>query len=68
MQKKVLSYIIIGIGIVILLVSLLADLIGIGAHPGFGTKQAIGVLIGVVIGIIGFILLRKRVKTPQTKS
>ena len=59
MQKKALSLIVIGVGIVILLVSLLADVIGIGKYPGFGYKQAIGTAIGIVIFIIGLIIYRK---------
>jgi hypothetical protein len=63
MQKKVLCFVFIGVGIIILLVSLFADLIGIGV-PGFGTKQVIGTVIGAIIVIIGFILYRKWGKSP----
>ena len=56
----------IGIGIIILLASLFADLIGIG-FPGFGTKQVSGTVVGAIIVIISFILYRKWAKTPQTK-
>jgi len=54
-----LSLILIVIGIIILLVSLLADMIGIGGYPGIGYKQIIGAIVGAVISIIGFILYRK---------
>jgi hypothetical protein len=50
---------IIGIGIVVLLTSLLADLIGIGGYPGFGKKQFIGTVLGTVLIIMGVILHRK---------
>ena len=59
MQKKRLSLILIVIGIIILLVSLLADVLGIGGYPGMGYKQIIGAIVGAVISIIGFILYRK---------
>ena len=59
MQKKTLGLIIIVIGIIILFFSLFADLLGIGGYPGIGTRQTIGIIIGVVIAIIGFILRRK---------
>ena len=59
MGKKGLSLILIVIGIIILLVSLLADMIGIGGYPGMGYKQIIGAIVGGVISIIGFILYRK---------
>jgi uncharacterized membrane protein len=59
MQKKRLSLILIVVGIIILLVSLLADVIGIGGYPGMGYKQIIGAIVGAVIAIVGFILYRK---------
>jgi hypothetical protein len=59
MGKKGLSLILIVVGIIILLVSLLADMIGIGGYPGIGYKQIIGAIVGAVISIIGFILYRK---------
>lgn len=59
MQKKRLSFILIVVGIIILLVSLLADVLGIGGYPGIGYKQILGAIAGAVISIIGFILYRK---------
>jgi hypothetical protein len=59
MGKKGLSLILIVVGIIILLSSLLADMIGIGGYPGIGYKQIIGAIVGAVISIIGFILYRK---------
>jgi hypothetical protein len=59
MKKKGLSLILIVVGIIILLVSLLADVIGIGAYPGFGSKQIAGTIVGAVVAIIGFIWYRK---------
>jgi hypothetical protein len=58
MQKKVLSFAVIEVGIIILLLSLFADMIGIG-YPGFGYNQIIGTVIGVIIGSIGFVLYQK---------
>jgi peptidoglycan/LPS O-acetylase OafA/YrhL len=45
MNKKVLLI----IGIVLLLLSLLADVIGIGREPGFGMGQIAGAIIGLLI-------------------
>lgn len=59
MQKKGSSIILIGVGIIILLVSLLADVLGIGGYPGIGFKQIIGAVVGAVIVIIGLRRLRK---------
>jgi hypothetical protein len=38
------------------LLSLFADLIGIGGYPGIGYKQVVGIIFGVVIIVIGSIL------------
>jgi len=59
MGRKGLSLILVVIGIIILLVSLLADVLGIGGYPGIGYKQILGAILGAVISIIGFILYRK---------
>ena len=57
--KKALSPILIVVGIIVLLLSLLADPLGIGGYPGFGYKQVIGAIAGVVVAVIGLILRRK---------
>ncbi len=59
MRKKGSSIILVGIGIILILVSLLADVLGIGGYPGIGFKQIIGAVVGGVIAIIGFRMLRK---------
>ena len=59
MQKKGSSLILMGVGIILLLVSLLADVLGIGDSPGIGFKQIIGAVVGAVIVIIGLRGLRK---------
>jgi hypothetical protein len=57
-QKKVLGYILMGVGIILVLGSLLADVIGVGPQPGFGKLQGIVMLVGGVTGIMGFVLNR----------
>ena len=42
------SLILIGTGVTIIFISLLADSIGMGDYPGFGWKQMIGTAIGMV--------------------
>jgi hypothetical protein len=59
MKKERSTLILIGVGIVLLLVSLLADVLGIGGYPGIGFKQIAGAVVGAVIAIIGFIIRRK---------
>ena len=57
-QKKVLGHIFMGVGIIVVLGSLLVDVIGIGSQPGFGKLQGIAMLVGGVVGIVGFVLKR----------
>jgi hypothetical protein len=46
------------LGVVLLVLSLLADRIGVGANSGFGYKQIIGVVLGVIAIIRGIWLLK----------
>jgi len=46
-------------GIALLLISLSADVIGLGASPEFGYKQIGGSLVGAVAAIIGGLLYRR---------
>jgi uncharacterized membrane protein YcjF (UPF0283 family) len=59
MKKEGSTLILIGVGIVLLSVSLLADVLGIGDYPGIGFKQIAGAVVGAVIAIIGFRMRRK---------
>ncbi len=59
MNKKTIGLILIIVGIIILLLSLLADTLGIGGTVTFGYKQTTGVIVGLVLAIIGFLLNRK---------
>lgn len=53
MSRKTSGYILIALGIILLLVSLAADSLGLGAVPGFGWKQLVGALIGVLALLAG---------------
>jgi uncharacterized membrane protein YgaE (UPF0421/DUF939 family) len=53
MSKKTIGYLLIALGVVIAVVSLAADVIGIGHKPGIGWQQLLGTAIGVIIAIIG---------------
>jgi hypothetical protein len=53
MAKRGSALIMVVVGVILALVSLLADAIGIGGEPGFGYKQAAGLLIGIVLVAIG---------------
>ncbi len=46
-------YFMLGLGALVVLVSALADVLRIGSEPGFGYKQAAGVLVGIALIIAG---------------
>jgi uncharacterized membrane protein len=52
-QEAYIRYLVLGIGGLVVLVSVLADVLGIGGEPGFGYKQDVGVLVGAAIIIAG---------------
>lgn len=56
-------------GILIVLASLLADVIGIGTYPGFNSTQLAGILVGLAIFIVGYLLrkLKPKEKKPAAK-
>jgi uncharacterized membrane protein len=41
------------VGVILALVSLLADPIGLGGEPRFGWKQWLGLVSGIVVAIVG---------------
>jgi hypothetical protein len=45
---------VLAVGVLVVLVSALADVLRIGGEPGFGYKQGAGVLVGIAIIIVGF--------------
>ena len=53
-EKKMISQILIGAGVLVGAASILADTIGFGADPSqFGRNQIIGTVAGVIILIVG---------------
>jgi hypothetical protein len=56
MNKKKWGIVLLIVGAILLILSLGADMLGVGAVPGFGYKQIAGVVVGVILGIIGYIL------------
>ena len=59
MTGKQLAGIIVIIGGGLLVVSLLADVIGVGDDPGFGTQQMMGTIAGAVIAVLGLVVMKK---------
>ena len=60
MNNKQLGMVLLVIGVIVLLLSLLANVISTGAAPGFGYKQIIGTVVGVVLAIAGYVLFSRK--------
>ena len=60
MSKKTISLAAIIIGLIVTLISLMADLVGIGSYPGINYAQLGGAAIGLIIVLIGLLLQRKK--------
>jgi hypothetical protein len=58
MTQRKSALVILVVGVLLALVSLLADALGIGGEPGFGYKQGAGLLVGVVLVAIGLWRIR----------
>lgn len=69
MNKQTMIYILIIIGAIGLLVSLTADITGLGADPfNFGWKQILGTAVSAVIIIAGVVLLLIKNDSGQSES
>jgi hypothetical protein len=58
-NKKLISNVLLVAGIILLALSLLADVIGIGSVPGFGYNQMVGTVVGAIGAIVGYFMSRK---------
>jgi hypothetical protein len=59
---KILRIIVLVIGLIILILSVLADALGLGMSCGFGTRQILGTVMGIIVTAVGIFLLRKNKK------
>jgi hypothetical protein len=58
--KKTLGIVLLVVGIVFLILSLVADPIGIGGSPGFGRDQILGAIAGAIVTVVGLVLTLKK--------
>lgn len=59
-QGRVLALVFIVIGVLLALVSAFADQVGLGAPgSGFGWKQLLGLVLGIILVVAGVLLLRQ---------
>ena len=57
-KKQTATPILVSVGLAILILSLTADILGIGRGPGFGWAQIFGSLAGIGIAAVGAALWR----------
>lgn len=60
MNNATLAWVLIGIGAIVVLIALFADPLGLGKSAGFGWKQGLGVIIGIVVILAGLYLRRRK--------
>ncbi len=57
--KRIAGTILLIVGIIVLVLSAAADVIGLGVSLGqFGYRQIIGVIVGVIVAAVGLFLTR----------
>ena len=60
MDHSMLAWAVLGLGVLLVLISLFADPLGLGRHPdGFGWKQDLALIIGAAVILVGAYLLRR---------
>ena len=59
-NKKIIGILMIVIGIALLIISLLADTLGLGGAVGFGWKQILGSVVGAAAVVAGLVLTLKK--------
>jgi hypothetical protein len=61
MTKRNIGIALVVVGVLLVLASLLADTIGLGAQPEvFGWRQILGAVVGAAVGIGGAVLLFRK--------
>ena len=58
--KKIVSVVLLVVGVIVLLLSLTADVIGIGGNPAFGMYQISGTIAGAIVAGVGLVLLLRK--------
>lgn len=53
MSKRTIAIGLIVVGVLVLIGSLGADVLGLGGAPGIGWKQLVGVVVGLIVAIAG---------------
>ena len=65
MSRRAFGYTVIAVGTVVLVISALADQIGVGDEEAFGLQQTLGVVVGAVVAVAGLVLARLGNRSPD---
>jgi hypothetical protein len=58
--RKTVGVVLLVAGIVVLLLSLLADVLRVGTWAGFGYYQIGGIIVGAIVSVVGLVLTLKK--------
>ena len=64
MERPMLGRVVIGVGLLLILIAMFADTLGLGRSPGFGWRQTLGAVVGVLVVVAGAYLLRRGKISP----
>ncbi len=59
-NRKLTGILLLAGGVVLLIASLTADVIGLGVSAGFGYNQVIGAVAGIAAAVVGFVLSSRK--------
>jgi hypothetical protein len=54
MKRETIHSVLMAVGVIILVISLFADLVGIGTYPGINVSQIAGIALGLAILIFAY--------------
>jgi hypothetical protein len=64
MDRLMLAWVVIGVGVLLVLIALFGDPLGLGRFPGFGWRQTVGVVVGALVVAAGVYLWRRGKGSP----
>jgi hypothetical protein len=64
MQTPAFAWTVIGVGVLVVILAAFADPLGLGRSAGFGWRQGLGIVVGVLIAAVGFWLRRGKSSAP----
>lgn len=67
MKGTLLGGLLLVLGVVAIILSALADPLGLGSGGGFGWKQIVGVIVGGLVLIVGAIVFSRARRIPEPK-